>query len=150
MKIKHITPILNVSDVPASIAWFEALSWQRCWTYNGNGMIPDAADSDLHGTATFAAVGLGHFEIFLCLDGQGPPPSQIPDGYPETDDYGGVWMTWWLDSPAAVDNAHEIALEHGMRITKPPTNRPWGLRECHLSHPDGHVFRLSAPLGPSA
>ena len=25
----------------------------------------------------------------------------------------------------------------------PPTNEPWGVREMHVRHPDGHVFRIS-------
>ena len=34
-----------------------------------------------------------------------------------------------------------------MKITYPPTNEPWGVREFHLRHPDGHTFRVSAGLG---
>ena len=29
-----------------------------------------------------------------------------------------------------------------LEITFPPTNMPWGVREMHLRHPDGHVFRV--------
>jgi hypothetical protein len=25
----------------------------------------------------------------------------------------------------------------------PPTDEPWGVREMHIRHPDGHVFRIS-------
>ena len=25
----------------------------------------------------------------------------------------------------------------------PPTDEPWGVREMHVRHPDGHVFRIS-------
>ena len=58
-----------------------------------------------------------------------------------------VWMTWWMDSPAEVDALHAIALEKGIPVTYPPTNEPWGVREFHLRHPDGHMFRVSAGLG---
>jgi hypothetical protein len=29
----------------------------------------------------------------------------------------------------------------------PPTDEPWGVREMHVRHPDGHVFRISKGLG---
>ncbi len=38
MAIKGVTPVLNVSDVPRSLAWFESL-----------GMIEGAGDRDAHG-----------------------------------------------------------------------------------------------------
>ncbi|HMI58717.1 MAG TPA: hypothetical protein VK511_11740, partial [Gemmatimonadaceae bacterium] len=28
----------------------------------------------------------------------------------------------------------------------PPTNYPWGSRECQVSDPDGHVLRFGADL----
>lgn len=43
MKLTSITPILNVSDVPASLAWFERLGWTRSFSWNGAGMIAEAA-----------------------------------------------------------------------------------------------------------
>ncbi len=33
-----------------------------------------------------------------------------------------------------------------MTVTFPPTDEPWGVREFHLRHPEGHTFRVSAPL----
>jgi len=62
------------------------------------------------------------------------------------DETGGVWMSWWLESPAAVDDAYKLALEHGMTVTMPPTDEPWNVREFHLRHTDGHTFRVSAGL----
>jgi uncharacterized glyoxalase superfamily protein PhnB len=56
-------------------------------------------------------------------------------------------MSWWMDSPADVDALHAIAVNNGMTVTFPPTNEPWGVREFHLRHPDGHTFRVSAGLG---
>ena len=34
-------------------------------------------------------------------------------------------------------------LEQGLEVTWPPTNMPWNVREMHVRHPDGHVFRIS-------
>lgn len=55
-------------------------------------------------------------------------------------------MSWWVGSPAEVDVVHERALELGIEVTWPPTDEPWGFRECHIVHPDGHTFRVSASL----
>lgn len=131
MHLTAITPILNVTDVGASMRWFEALGWRRCFTYNDGGHIAEAGDANDHGPANFGSVGAGEVEIFLCRDDQGARP---------------VWISWWLPTAADVDAAHALALATGATILQPPTDEPWGIRECHLAHPDGHVFRLSAPL----
>jgi len=57
MKAKAITPILNVSDMAASFAWFAKWGWKKCWDW---GTPP-----------TFGAVGSGECEIFLCHGAQG-------------------------------------------------------------------------------
>ena len=31
----------------------------------------------------------------------------------------------------------------GLEVTWPPTDMPWHVREMHVRHPEGHVFRLS-------
>jgi len=49
-------------------------------------------------------------------------------------------------APAEVDAAYQLALEHGLIVTWPPTDEPWGVREFHLRHPDGHTFRVSAGI----
>src|SRR5262245_28661562 len=54
---RQITPILNVSDLAASFAWFEKLGWGKAWEW---GEPPD-----------FGAVRSGECEIFLALDCQG-------------------------------------------------------------------------------
>jgi catechol 2,3-dioxygenase-like lactoylglutathione lyase family enzyme len=122
MYLKHITPILNVSSLEESFAWFGKLGWNKCWDWGD--------------PPTFASVGCGECELFLCKDGQG-----------SRGDTGGVWMSWWVRSPAEVDAAHARAVEHGLTVTSPPSDRPWGVRECHLRHPDGHTFRVSAHVG---
>lgn len=149
MKLTGLTPILNVSDVPASIAWFLKLGWRRGFTWNAGGLIEGGADSNAHGPAHFGAVFCNDREIFLCKDGQGSRGGPMPR-HAGDDDTGGVWMSWWFRTPADVDEVHGIALREGMIITRPPSNEPWGVREFHLRHPDGHTFRISAPLRPRA
>lgn len=132
MHVERITPILNVSNISESIAWFEKLGWRKRWDW---GEPP-----------TFAAVGCSKVEIFLCLDAQGSRGGPLPR-HTRDDDSGGVWMSWWVESPAAVDATHALALQHGMTVTRPPTDESWCVREFHLRHPDGHTFRVSAGIG---
>ncbi len=51
-----------------------------------------------------------------------------------------MWVAIWVDD---VDAVHERALAEGLEITHPPTDEPWNVREFHVRHPDGHVFRIS-------
>jgi catechol 2,3-dioxygenase-like lactoylglutathione lyase family enzyme len=129
--IEGLTPILNVSSLAESIAWFKKLGWQKRWDWGD--------------PPSFGAVGSGLSEIFLCVDGQGsrsgPFPRHVGD-----DDTGGVWMTWWVDSLEAVDAMHDLAVEQGVTVTQPPVDCPWNVRECHVRHPDGHTFRVSCGL----
>lgn len=132
MNVACITPILNVSDMAASFAWFEKLGWKKLWDW---GTPP-----------TFGAVGCGKVEIFLCLGAQGSRGGPMPRSAGD-DETGGVWMSWWVESPAAVDAAHALALQYRYTVMHPPTDEPWGVREFHLRHPDGHTFRVSAGIG---
>lgn len=34
MRLPHLTPILNVSGIGASIAWFQKLGWKHGFTWN--------------------------------------------------------------------------------------------------------------------
>ncbi len=144
MKLTNITPILNVSSVPASITWFESLGWKRGFLWGREGMMPAGADPTHFGGATFASVCAGDVEIFLCHDGQG---SRGDPALLQADDAGGAWMSWWLPKKPDVDELHALAIAKGMLITQPPTNEPWGIREFHLRHPDGHTFRVSSGHG---
>ncbi len=149
MAIKGITPILNVSDVPASLAWFESLGWRRRFTWGECGMIEGAGDRDAKGPASFASVCAGECEhpcqIFLCRNGQGSRGTIMPR-WPGDDMTDGVWMSWWIESVAALDAMHAQCVAGGYTVTMPPTNEPWGVREFHLRHPDGHMFRISSGI----
>lgn len=46
----------------------------------------------------------------------------------------------WVDD---VDAVHRHCVEQGLEVTWPPSDEPWGIREMHVRHPDGHVFRIS-------
>lgn len=131
MKIQDVAPILNVSSLPDSFVWFEKLGWQKHWEHGD--------------PPTFGAVISGNNEIFLCQNCQGARGGAMPQE-PWDNQAGSTWMTWWLDSPADVDAAYELALQLDVLAPWPPTDMPWNVRECHIRHPDGHTFRLSARL----
>jgi catechol 2,3-dioxygenase-like lactoylglutathione lyase family enzyme len=122
MHAKHLTPILNVSDIEQSFSWFERFGWSKCWDWKG----------DPAGPPTFGAVGSGECEIFLCLNGQGGRGLDEYDGR-------GVWMSIWVDN---VDEVHAACVQQGLDIVKSPQDKPWGVREMHVRHPDGHMFRV--------
>ena len=124
MRLESLTPILNVSDLGASLEWFEALGWERGFVWGEDG--PGSAHPD------FASVEAGEAEIFLCLDDQGAR---------------GAWMSWFVSTRAELDAAHARALELGYEIAREPADEPWGVREFHLRHPDGHTFRVSCQAG---
>jgi len=131
--VHSVRPILNVSDVRESLAWFEALGWKTTFVW-GEG----------EGEPGFAGTGCGDAEIFLCLDGQGSRGMHAP-AFPFDETTGGVWMSWFLGSPDQVDAMHSLCIELGVQVTMPPpTDEPWGVREFHLRHPDGHTFRVGA------
>jgi catechol 2,3-dioxygenase-like lactoylglutathione lyase family enzyme len=136
MLAHRVTPILNVSDIEESFAWFEKLGWKRAWDW---GSPP-----------TFGGVTSGPTEIFLCHDGQGGrtkrPLAPIVgfDGTDKNDQ--GAWM---FISVEDVDALYRHCLEQGLEIVWQPTDMPWGVREMHVRHPDGHVFRISQGLEES-
>ncbi len=131
MNVREVTPILNVSSIQESIAWFEKLGWREHWTW---GEPP-----------TFGGVQSGECRIFFCQDCQGARGGPQPRE-PWDNQAGSVWMSWWLASPGEVDEAYALAVRHGLRALFPPENMPWNAREFNLRHPDGHTFRVSAGL----
>jgi predicted enzyme related to lactoylglutathione lyase len=129
MKVQSLTPILNVSSLEESFAWFATVGWRKLWDW---GHSP-----------VFGAVASEKTEIFLCQGCQGSRGAAMPR-HDFDEDTGGVWMSLFLSSPAEVDALYALALEHGVMVTCPPTDMPWGVRECHIRHPDGHTFRVGA------
>jgi hypothetical protein len=133
MIAKRLTPILNVSNMEQSFDWFAKIGWTKGWDW---GEPP-----------TFGGVCSGECEIFLCLNAQGGrghgglPGTFGVEGGERADK--GVWMSIWVDD---VDSVHKQCVEQDIEITWPPTDMPWSVREMHIRHPDGHVFRISRAL----
>jgi hypothetical protein len=117
---RSVNPILNVSSFRESVAWFEKLGWTKGWEWCAPGQREPS----------FGGVSSGNVEIFLCLDGQGGRGDA------------GMWLSLWVDN---VDAVHEVCVREGLDVPLAPQDEPWGVREMHLRHPDGHVFRISQP-----
>jgi len=140
MKVQRLTPILNVSSLQESFEWFEKLGWRKVFDW---GEPP-----------TFGGVCNGDVAIFLCQNGQGSRGGPIPTyetsggwiSFLGDDEAGGVWMSWKMESTGAVDAAYQLAIRNGLMVTMPPIDEPWNVREFHLRHPDGHMFRVGADL----
>jgi len=126
-----VNPILNVSNIEDSIAWFEKLGWKMGFSWG-------------EPYTTFGSVCAGEVEIFLCLDGQGGRGKGTNlNTFSTTEDQAadkGVWMSLWVDD---VDAVHQRCLDKNIEITLEPETMPWEVREMHIRHPDGHVFRVS-------
>ena len=118
MLVHSVTPILNVSDCAASFAWFERFGWRKLWDWGE--------------PATFGAVGNGACEIFVCQNAQGGRGEGL-----------GVWMSIFVDD---MDEVHRSCVDQGLDVVMPPTDEPWGVREMHVRHPDGHIFRVGTPV----
>jgi hypothetical protein len=133
MQAKRLNPILNVSSILESFAWFEMLGWKKSWDWGD--------------PPTFGGVCSGQCEIFLCEGGQGGrgkggnKMTFGPQGDQSADQ--GVWMSIWVDD---VDAEYRHCTEQGLDVTWPPTDQAWNVREMHVRHPDGHVFRISQSL----
>ena len=123
MHVKSLSPILNVSDLEESFAWFARFGWTRGFDWKA---VPD-------GPLTFGSVCSGACEIFLCRDGQG---GRGHDGQ-------GAWMSLWVDD---VDAVYAACLAAGLDIARPPKNESWNVRELHVRHPDGHMFRVGRSI----
>jgi hypothetical protein len=98
-----VTPILNVTSIAESFAWFERLGWKRGFDW-GN-------------PPTFGAVCSGASEIFLCQGAQGGRgKSSLPTtkGHGEAGDKG-AWM-----SIAQAQRTRPQTTEHGQNRKRGP------------------------------
>jgi catechol 2,3-dioxygenase-like lactoylglutathione lyase family enzyme len=133
MKAQAVNPVLNVSNIQESFEWFKKLGWEISLEWGD--------------PVGFGGVCSGEVQIFLCEDGQGgrgkgTNATTFGSAGDEQADKG-VWMSLWIDD---VDAAYEQCKKHNIEITWKPTDMPWGVREMHIRHPDGHVFRVSRSI----
>ena len=109
----HYLPHLPVSDIDASVAYYEeALGFRLAW---------QTTDRML------SALASGPIEMLLLVpwDGDGPPPPQSAYVY--------------VEDPDALYAEYQAA---GARIIDPVASRPYGMRDFVVDDPDGHRFTL--------
>ncbi len=56
-----------------------------------------------------------------------------------------MWMYLNLASPKDLASLYEEYQAKGVRITEPPIDKPWGMREMLVEDVDGHTLRIGAP-----
>ncbi len=133
MDVKFISPILNVNNIVESFSWFESFGWYKVFEWGE--------------PVGFGAVASGDAQIFLCEgaqggNGKGSNAKTFGVEGGESADKG-VWMSIFVDN---VDEIHNECLNKQLDIVFEPTDMPWGVREMHVRHPDGHVFRVGTSL----
>jgi len=115
MDAKCINPILNVSDISASFAWFEKWGSKKLW--------------DWRTPPTLGAVGSGECEIFVCQGCQGGRGKGVntstfgPNGDEESEK--GVWMAVFVND---VDDVYTQSVAAGLEVTSPQTDISGRLR----------------------
>lgn len=126
MNVNALTPILTVSDIMVSFGWFEKLEWTISFKWGE--------------PVGIGSVCSGEVEMFLCEDAQGGRGKNS-----EKYSYGaggkavrGVWMSLWMDD---VDEVAKLCNMADFEVTMPLTDMPWNVREMHIRHSDGQVFR---------
>ena len=83
-------------------------------------------------TGPMASVLRGRTSIMLFEGDQGHP---------------GTWL--WVGT-SDVDALYVEFQKRGARLRHPPTNYPWGSRECQVLDLDGHVLRFASESKPGA
>ncbi len=130
MHAHDVNPILNVSSISDSFDWFERLGWKRGFQWGE--------------PLSFGSVLSGDVQVFLCQNAQGGRgagnATQTFGAHGDETSDKGVWMSLWVDD---VDSIHKHCVSNNIEVTFIPTDMPWGVRELHVRHPDGHVFRIS-------
>ena len=115
MDAKCINPILNVSDISASFAWFEKWGSKKLW--------------DWRTPPTLGVVGSGECEIFVCQGCQGGRGKGVntstfgPNGDEESEK--GVWMAVFVND---VDDVYTQSVAAGLEVTSPQTDISGRLR----------------------
>lgn len=65
---------------------------------------------------------------------------------PERTAGSGHSVGYFVDSPAEVDAALELARGAGAGMHGPAHERPWGIYSGYFSDPDGHLWEIICPL----
>jgi len=124
VRIEQAAPVLLVSDMERTVAWFgDALGWE----------------CQLHGEpANFGIASRDGARIMFALCGT---PQAIVPNWRIVDSIWNVYIR--VDD---VDAAYAEILERGTAIDYTLCDQPWGMREFGVQDPDGHDIAFGQPL----
>jgi catechol 2,3-dioxygenase-like lactoylglutathione lyase family enzyme len=121
---------LGVADLDRSIAFYEALGWQRS----------NASETSI----AFFSLGAVHLALFdveaLADDARQAPPS---GGSGHVREFRGVTLAINVRSRDAVDRFHGEFLAAGAVVEKAPETTEWGGYSGYVADPDGHLWELA-------
>lgn len=116
---------LGVGDLPRSIAFYEALGWERAAASNEAICWFRTADTNL---------GLFPYEE-LAADAHLPSTPRSP--------FGGMTLAINVENEAAVDEAMETARRAGAMVIKEPQRAEWGGYSGYFADPDGYPWEVA-------
>ena len=123
MALNHLIPMLNVSDIHASLAFYrEALGFE---------VVSDPQAIDAWRWATIRS---GTTELMLAQTETGPGLEQSPDPHADM-----RWPAIWYFYPDDVPSLYARIVEQGFKPT-PMLITIYGMREFSLQVPDGHLL----------
>jgi uncharacterized protein len=116
---------LGVADLDRSVAFYEALGWERC-------------SSSIEGVIQWfrtADTNLGLFPYRDLAD-------DAAIASPERGSFGGITLAINVERPEDVDDAIAAAVEAGASVLKPGTDAPFG-RSGYFADPDGYPWEVA-------
>jgi catechol 2,3-dioxygenase-like lactoylglutathione lyase family enzyme len=124
---------LGVADLPRSIAFYDALGWERCGSSSDE--IAWFRTADAH-------IGLFPWHA-LAEDARLPAEPRAP--------FGGITLAINVESAPDVAMFLDAAVAAGAALLKPATQMDWGGTSGYFADPDGHPWEIAHnphfPLG---
>ena len=116
---------LGVADLPRSVAFYEALGWERC-----------TSSSEAIAWFRTADTNIGLFPWHeLAEDARLPAEPRAR--------FGGITLAINVESPEAVGEALEAAVAAGATLLKPAIATDWGGTSGYFADPDGHPWEVA-------
>src|SRR5579871_3450612 len=114
-------PILNVNDVTASLDYYcNTLGFEDIFHWSWEDAPP----------WTYAQVRRGDFSVYLSQRSQGGP---------------GMWLYLTVASRDDLAALYDEYVSRAAKVSEPPTDKPWAMREMQIADLDGHILRIGAP-----
>jgi catechol 2,3-dioxygenase-like lactoylglutathione lyase family enzyme len=116
---------LGVADLTRSIAFYDALGWERCASSNED-------------IAWFRTSGsyLGLFPWIELAADAALPADRTPG-------FGGVTLAINVETETAVATSLDAAVAAGGRLLKAATRADWGGLSGYVADPDGHPWEIA-------